>query len=235
MPGARQEGEQIKACFEGVTLLPGKEATYDAVAGLTSPSILHFATHGVFNELDDADPVWEHHVMPVGDELMLFSHADKNSCVNPMFYSGLALCGANRRETKGDAGVMTAQEIAGLDLRGTDLVVLLACETGMGTAKRGEEFMGLRRALAIAGAATQVTSLWRVEDSATRTLMGRYYRHLSKGMDKTRALIMAQAEVENDPDNPHWSHPYFWGAFISSGDWRPLRKALTLKRKPANG
>ncbi len=234
LPGARQEGEAIKACFDGVTLLTGKQATYDAVSGLTSPSILHFATHGVFNELDDSDSVWKHHAMPVGDELMLFSHTDKDGCVNPMFYSGLALCGANLREAKGDAGIMTAQEIAGLDLRGTDLVVLSACETGLGTTKRGEEFMGLRRALAIAGAATQVTSLWRVEDRATRTLMERYYRHLSEGMDKTRALAMAQAEVENDPDNPHWAHPYFWGAFISSGDWQPLRKALTLKRKPAN-
>lgn len=229
LPGARQEGEQIKASFEGVSLLSGRQATYQAVAGISSPSILHFATHGVFNELDEPDPEWEHHAMPVGDELMLISHATRESYVNPMFYSGLALCGANHRETRGDAGVMTAQEIAGLNLGGTDLVVLSACETGLGITKRGEEFMGLRRALAIAGAATQVTSLWRVEDQATQTLMGHYYRHLSEGLDKTRALVMAQSEVENDPDNPHWSHPYFWGAFISSGDWRPLKKTLTVR------
>jgi CHAT domain-containing protein len=230
LPGAREEATAIDALFEKVDCLVGAEASCSAVMALNSPAVLHFATHGIFAEFDDPDPVWKNNILPVGDRLMMISQSGPDRLANPMFSSGLALSGANRRDADGNKGVLTAQEITAMNLGGTQLVVLSACETGLGTAGHGEEFMGLRRALAIAGAATQVTSLWRVDDAATRTLMTHYYRALAQGADRVAALTGAQAAVENDPQHPRWRHPCYWGAFITSGDWRPL-DGMALRSK----
>ena len=92
-----------------------------------------------------------------------------------MLRSGLAFSGFNMRQGGGDDGVLTALEITGMDLQGTQLVVLSACETGLGDVQSGEGVYGLRRAFTLAGAQSQVMSLWRVDDEATKDLMVNYY------------------------------------------------------------
>jgi len=109
--------------------------------------------------------------------------------------------------------------MSGLDLRGTKLVVLSACETGVGAVQTGEGVYGLRRALVLAGAESQVISLWQVADDATRDLMVTYYARLLAGEDRAEALRRAQLEIMR---RPGWSHPYFWASFIPVGEWRPL-------------
>ena len=94
------------------------------------------------------------------------------------------MAGANQ----GAAGIVTAREIAGFDWRGTELVVLSACETGVGAMPSGEGVYGMRRALVLAGTASQVVSLWNVDDSSTRALMRDYYYELMRGAGRAEAL-----------------------------------------------
>jgi len=139
---------------------------------------------------------------------------------NPLLRAGLALTGANDRQGgEGEDGVLTALEAAGLDLWGTQLVVLSACETGIGAVRNGEGVYGLRRALVLAGVESQVMSLWQVSDEATRDLMVAYYQRLQAGEGRTEALRQVQLSLLR---GSVWPHPFFWASFIQSGDWRPL-------------
>lgn len=141
---------------------------------------------------------------------------------NPLLRSGLALAGANRRPDGGDDGIHTALEATGLDLWGTQLVVLSACETGVGSIQTGEGVYGLRRALVMAGAETQVMSLWKVHDEATRDLMVEYYKQLlNQGAGRAEALRKVQLAMLRQKK---WQHPYYWASFIASGAWTPLEK-----------
>lgn len=133
--------------------------------------------------------------------------------------SGLALAGANRLESGTDDGILTALEIAGLDLRGTKLVVLSACETGLGEISVGEGVYGLRRSLVIAGAESQLASLWKVDDTATQELMEAYYRRLGAGEGRANALRHTQLEMLH---STRWKHPYYWASFIPIGAWGPV-------------
>ena len=140
---------------------------------------------------------------------------------NPLLRSGLALAGANRRQGgDGEDGILTALEAAGLDLWGTKLVVLSACETGVGEIKNGEGVYGLRRALVTAGAESQVMSLWQVSDSATRDLMIGYYKRLQAGEGRNEALRHVQLGMLGSQD---LRHPFYWAAFIQSGAWSSLK------------
>jgi CHAT domain-containing protein len=138
---------------------------------------------------------------------------------NPLLRSGLALSGANRRESRDEDGVVTALEIAGLDLLGTQLVVLSACDTGLGGIRTGKGVYGLRRALVIAGAESQIVSLWKVEDGATKDLMIAFYEFLAQGEGRGEALRRAQLGMLGSGDR---GHPFFWASFIQVGDWTPL-------------
>lgn len=214
LPGTQEEANAIQRLLPEAKSYIGADASVRALCEVTRPRILHIATHGVFEPLEERSRR-RVDMLQLGDELLLAERAVPDRAANPMYFSALALSGANRDR----GGLITAQQIAGLDLQGTELVVLSACETGVGTVKRGEEFSGLRRALAIAGARTQVTSLWRVSDAATRDLMTQYYRFLLEGVGRAEALQLAQARVAAIPE---WRHPAFWAAFVSAGQWDPL-------------
>ncbi|MDR9897526.1 CHAT domain-containing protein [Aetokthonos hydrillicola Thurmond2011] len=108
-----------------------------------------------------------------------------------------------------------------MDLHGTQLVVLSACETGLGDVKVGDGLYGLRRALVIAGSQSQVLSLWKVSDQGTKELMGKYYQGLKAGKGRHEALRFAQLEMLSNQD---YQHPYFWASFVPSGDWTPLHQ-----------
>jgi hypothetical protein len=119
-----------------------------------------------------------------------------------------------------------------LDLWGTKLVVLSACETGVGAAKNGEGVYGLRRALMMAGAESQVMSLWKVADDATRDLMIAYYQGLLSGKGRAEALRQVQLAMLAGEDR---SHPFYWASFIPSGQWTPLEGSLLhLRPQPFN-
>src|SRR5262249_23974267 len=124
---------------------------------------------------------------------------------NPLVLSGLVLAGASRpspkidETTHDDLGILTAEAIAGLSLQDLELVVLSACETGLGTVAGGEGVFGLQRAFHLAGAHTVVASLWKVDDAATRKLMSLFYSNLwEQGMPAAEALRQAQLTVLNE-------------------------------------
>ncbi len=130
--------------------------------------------------------------------------------------SGLAMAGANQ----GAHGIVTAREIAGFDWWGTQLVVLSACETGVGAVPSGDGVYGMRRALVLAGAESQVVSLWSVNDASTRALMRDYYGELARGTARAEALRQAKLHLLHQP---RYARPYYWAAFIPAGDWTPLK------------
>ena len=165
-----------------------------------APQFLHLATHGFFLERDCAGGVQGGYAR------------------NPMAYSGLALAGAN----EGSEGLWTAEEVAALDLVGTQLVVLSACDTGRGHTMGGEGALGLRRAFAAAGADTVIMSLWSIEDEATRDLMSKLYAAMMHRGDPSPIDALRAAQLETLANNrKRYGHglPSTWGAFIGSGRW----------------
>ncbi|MCP5152992.1 MAG: CHAT domain-containing protein [Ectothiorhodospiraceae bacterium] len=219
LPGSRVEAEIVAALLGGATVLTGDAADTDALRTLRGPSVLHVATHGIFTPMEDVPEEPTRDLLRLTDAVVLVERRGRTAIASPMHYSGLALAGANR---DGAAGILTAQQIAGLDLHGTRLVVLSACETGLGTVRQGEEFSGLRRALAIAGAQTQVTSLWKVDDDATCALMSAFYRALREGRGRAESLRRARRAIRDDAEHPQWARPFYWGAFVTSGAWGPM-------------
>jgi CHAT domain-containing protein/Tfp pilus assembly protein PilF len=190
----------------------GDRATEALLRALHGPRILHVATHGFFLSDREAAAIPK----PAG----FAENTRTPSGENPLLRSGLALAGANaRRSGDTDDGILTAAEAAQLDLLGTQLVVLSACETGVGKVRTGEGVYGLRRALVLAGAQAQVASLWKVDDSATQELIVNYYRRLLSGQGRSAALRAAQQAMLA---NPQRQHPYYWAAFIPIGNWTTL-------------
>jgi CHAT domain-containing protein len=188
-----------------------EEATEAHLKQLHSPIILHVASHGFF--LSDQELTSELKKRGVQDQ-------DLRVGENPLLRSGIALAGANERHSgANEDGILTALEVAQLDLHGTELVVLSACDSGIGDVQNGEGVYGLRRALVLAGAQTQVTSLWKVSDEATRTLMVDFYQRLLKGEGRSAALRHAQLAMLA---NPELAHPYYWASFVPIGNWAPL-------------
>ena len=139
---------------------------------------------------------------------------------DPLLRSGLAFAGANHGKSGEDDGVLTALEAAYLNLSGTKLVVLSACNTGVGEVKNGEGVQGLRRALVLAGSESQVMSLWPISDEATKDLMIRYYMALRGGEGRSEGLRQVQLRMLHGPKDRR--HPYYWAAFIQSGEWANL-------------
>ncbi len=209
--GTSVEANSIKTLFPEVKLLTGAGATETAVKALAAPKILHIATHGFF--LDDQnsgdDKKAAKSGLPIGT----------SKIENPLLRSGLAFAGANRRSGDKDDGILTALEASGLNLWGTKLVVLSACDTGLGEVSNGEGVYGLRRSFVLAGAESIVMSMWPVSDYVTRELMTNYYKNLKKGMGRGEALRQVQLEMIKRPNR---RHPFYWASFIQSGEWANL-------------
>jgi len=217
LPGTGMEVQAIAEIYEkshpgeAPIILAEKQATKAAFLGqVHKASILHLATHAYFAG-EECTPAG---LAPtpqrtIGDTLTFLGH-------NPLLLAGIALAGANERE-KAD-GILTALEITALDLRGTDLVVLSACDTGLGTVARGQELLGLRWAFAYAGVKSLVTSLWSVPDAETATLMTHFYTGMwEKGLSVPAALRAAQLEMLKAARARGDSAPHAWGAFVASG------------------
>jgi CHAT domain-containing protein len=134
--------------------------------------------------------------------------------------SGLVLAGVKISQSAGDDGVLTALETTSLNLVGTKLVVLSACDTGVGDITIGEGVYGLCRALVIAGSESQLISLWKVSDNATKDLMVDYYGRLKKGEGRSEALRQIQLEMLKSENQ---KHPFYWASFIPSGDSTPMK------------
>jgi CHAT domain-containing protein len=216
LAGTADEAKALQGLLhlDAQEVLTGANATEEKLKGLHGPRILHVATHGFF--LSDQQ-VAAAALRPVSfsAETPLLVLGE-----NPLLRSGLALAGANtRRSGENDDGILTAAEAAQLDLRGTQLVVLSACETGLGQVQQGEGVYGLRRALVLAGAQAQLVSLWKVADAQTQALMVDYYKRLLKGEGRSAALREAQEAMIA---NPATQHPYYWAAFVPIGSWTPL-------------
>ncbi|MBO0857858.1 MAG: CHAT domain-containing protein [Chloracidobacterium sp.] len=215
---AAEEGEALRALLPGATLLTKGQATKAALSQARSPELLHIATHGFFLEDQPLPMAGERGAHSPSDDPERALRQLEGSNVrieSPLLRSGLALAGANEHR-EDDNGILTALEVTGLNLWGTKLVVLSACDTGVGEVKNGEGVYGLRRALTLAGAETQVMSLWAVSDKATQELMVSYYRRLQQGQGRGDAMRQAQLEMLKKPNR---RHPYYWANFIQSGKW----------------
>lgn len=208
LPGAEEEGRLVAELLEHPKLLSGAAATKSAVRSLKSPVILHLATHGFYVPSDA--------LAPAADD-----RAWEDAAAS-MLTSGLALAGANTWLRGADGsdgaidamdGVLTAEDVATLDLVATDMVVLSACRSGLGAAVAGQGVFGLRRAFLSAGARTIVMSLWKVPDVATKDLFTQFYRLLKNGTPKGEALRQARLDIRRK--HPH---PFYWGGFICQGD-----------------
>jgi len=227
LPGSLSEVTEIgslwpKTGANNVTMLSGAAATETAVKrAVAGRRVVHLATHGFVLGTDcEPGPAG---VRAVGGLARTAAHAAVAE-ENPLLLTGLALAGANRRGAAldQDEGILTADEIARLNLQGTEWAVLSACDTGLGEIKAGEGVFGLRRAFQIAGARTVIMSLWQVEDVSTRDWMRALYEgRLQKRLDTAVAVRDAGLSVMRARRSKGQStHPFYWAAFVAAGDWR---------------
>jgi CHAT domain-containing protein len=200
LAGTSIETRRLSELFPAATIRSRNDATEQALKVLRAPRILHIATHGFFKDPASAG-------------------ASHGTIDNPLLRSGLALQGANMHRAGNDDGILTALEAAYLNLWGTQLVTLSACDTGIGAVRDGEGVYGLRRAFFLAGTESLVMSMWPVSDLITRDLMAGYYDGLKKGLGRGDALRQVQLKMMKRPGR---SHPYYWASFIQAGEWANL-------------
>jgi CHAT domain-containing protein len=207
--------------------LLGRRVEKKLIEKYRRPSVLHLATHGFFLDDPRHDVSARSMMLAPGrglPSLGLF-HAPPE---DPMLRSGLALAGVNKARRglplspAAGNGLLLASDVLGLDLSGTELVVLSACETGLGDIRKSEGVYGLCRAFFLAGARTLVMSLWKVADLATSELMTAYYAALRE-QDRAEALRTAKNLIRA---NAATRHPYFWAAFVSIGNSGPLSPGI---------
>jgi CHAT domain-containing protein len=199
LPDTKKEADTIQQILTdrmrvSVKNYQDEKAIEGVLNAAESPRIMHLATHGYFIQKDEA-------------KQMLLKD-------NPMLRSGIALAGINLSLKEGkDEGIMSAEKVMGLRLMGTDLVVLSACETGVGDVQSGEGVFGLKRAFILSGAKAVILSLWSVPSEETMELMIRFYGLMADGKSKAEALRQAKLEMMKKKPNP-----FYWGAFILVGN-----------------
>jgi CHAT domain-containing protein len=186
--------------------------------------VLHLATHGFF--LGNACASARDGMRAVGGLATgRKPEPPAGTRENPLLLSGLALAGANRRNVARpdeEDGILTAEEVASVNLGGVEWAVLSACDTGLGELKAGEGVFGLRRAFQVAGVRTVIMSLWSVEDRAARQWMLALYRgRLQRRLDTADAVREASLTVLRDRRaRGQTTHPFYWAGFVAAGDWR---------------
>lgn len=226
LPGTGQEAEALLKIFRNANIetraATRGAATKTYLLDLKAPRFLHIATHGFFLADQPLPPSGAERGLAgisAGPKVLPTTvSAQWSGYEDPMIRSGLVLAGANGKNGIVD-GVVTAQEIAGLNLWGTELVTLSACESGLGGHSKGEGVLGLRRSFLMSGARSVVLSLWKVPDSETKDLMAAFYKRILAGTPKGQALREAMLEVREQLLKSKGSaHPYYWGAFILIGD-----------------
>ncbi len=218
LPGTEKEVKEISSLLSSqswsVKTFTKNDALEEAVKSVRSPRVLHIATHGFF--FGDKQLLSE-------DRLNRFMGIENKRYIeNPLLRSGLLFAGAKRvltnesssyASTKTDNGILTAYEAMNLDLDSTELVVLSACETGLGVVQNGEGVYGLQRAFLTAGAKNIIMSLWKVNDEVTQQLMVSFYKKWIELGDKRKAFKEAQLEIKKK-----YPQPFYWGAFVMVGE-----------------
>lgn len=213
LPGTKQEVDNIHRILANkqfkVNKFLAKEAKEYSIKNVKNPRIIHIATHGFF--LND--------VVNTGNNKVFGIEIDKAK-ENPLLRAGLMLADAektmgdiNTKETNDrDNGVLTAFEAMNMSLENTELVILSACETGLGDVKAGEGVYGLQRAFQVAGADAMIMSLWTVSDAATQELMTLFYQNWLSSGNKITAFKKAQLQLKTK-----YTAPYYWGGFVMIG------------------
>lgn len=221
LSGSEQEAKEVKNLLGCDCLRIGTDATRKALLSVRGPGILLISTHGfLLNQKG---------IVPSGARGTRWLEEKFVAPSQLLLHAGLAMAGANqyaRRLSKD--GLVTDLDVQSMDLRGTQLAVLSACQTGLGAIYMGQGVYGLQRATLTAGAETVVTSLWFVDDAATKTLITRYFQGLMSGQGRVQALQQAARSVREDPLK---RHPYYWAPFISIGQAGPLRGFPTLSNR----
>lgn len=238
LPESNREVREIAALYREhgpVNVLTERDATEERLKReAPGKRFLHVATHGFFLQSDCPASGQEERGIGriVLEEEEGAARIDQDldtdlSLVfgeNPLLLSGLVLAGANhaaRADGGAEDGIVTAEELAAMDLRGMEIAALSACDTGLGTVATGEGVFGLRRALEIAGARTILMSLWSVPDASARQWMTEFYGLALAGQSVERAAreasLMSLADLRSRGLN---EHPYLWSGFVAAGDWR---------------
>jgi Uncharacterized protein conserved in bacteria len=215
LTGTAVEARAIQALFPETQVFTGARASKSLVKQIDAPSVLHIATHGFFLQ-DTTEKTSEKSKRPPADSRSVRGAA---AIENPLLRSGLALSGANLNKNSTEDGILTALEASNLNLWGTKLVTLSACDTGLGEVRNGEGVYGLRRAFFLSGAETLVMSLWPISDDATREIMSAYYAGLKQGLGRGEALHRAELAMLKRKGR---QHPFYWASFIQSGEWASL-------------
>jgi len=206
LPGTMLEANAVQPSIKEFTsqdpqLYSDKYALEAVFKVLRQPRVLMLSTHGFFREASTEGAAAQG---------------------NPLLSCGLMLAGCNRPPaqlaTTAEDGVLTALEIVETDLRGTELVVLSACETGLGTVRNGEGVAGLRQAFELAGARSVVSTLWSIPDRDSALIVVEFFNQLAGGIDKAAALRNAQLKrLQSRRDRSGAAHPFFWAAWTMTG------------------
>ncbi|PIP71335.1 MAG: hypothetical protein COW90_00535 [Nitrospirae bacterium CG22_combo_CG10-13_8_21_14_all_44_11] len=218
LPDTKQEADAIEKVLKNKKKLKvknyqGKNAIEEMIFSAETPKILHLATHGYFLNDEELKGSSETRGITIKLKEDFMAKDETINIENPMLRSGIVFSGVNASLKAGrDEGMMSAEKILGLNLKGTDLVVLSACETGVGDVKNGEGVFGLKRAFILSGAKTLVMSLWSVPSAETTELMTDFYTLLADGKPKAEALRQAKLNMMMKKQNP-----FYWGAFVMTG------------------
>ena len=212
LPGTKEELSQISQTLLKnkwtIQLFEDDKATELNLKNSLKKGLIHIATHGFFFETNE-----------IINSQSIFGLDFKKLPDNPLLTSGLIFSNPSLKETKPisgenyNDGIFTAFEVLAIDFDNVDLLVLSACETGLGVIKNGEGVYGLQRAFMIAGVKNLIMSLWKINDSATQFLMTKFYKNMTDGFnleDSFRDAILISKNKYN--------HPYYWGAFILVSD-----------------